>query len=103
MSAEIEQLIEAIIDSDFDSIRTLLQRGVDPNGYLDDAKLRPLHFAAQYNALEAAKLLITAGADISACTEPDRETPLAVAKLYNHKKFVDLLVRYVKKPHELPN
>lgn len=91
--SEIEQLIEAVVDNNLTLIKDLLQKGVDPNDYIDDAKLRPLHFAAQNNSLEAAKLLITAGADVNACTEPDGETALDIAKLYGHKKFVDFLAK----------
>lgn len=92
---ELEQLIVAVIDNNINRIKILLQKGVDPNGYLDEAKLRPLHFAAQNNSFEAAKLLITAGADINACTD-DQERVIDIAKLHKHDKFVDFLLRFIK-------
>lgn len=93
---ELENLIDAIITKNIKRVAYLLQKGIDPNGYLDSAKLQPLHFAAQSNFLEAAELLITAGADPNARTEPDHETPLDMAKLHSSQKLIDLLLRYVR-------
>jgi uncharacterized protein len=93
---ELEDLIDAIINNNLKRVKHLLQKKIDPNGYLDNAKLRPLHFAAQNNFLEAAQLLIAAGADPAARTEPDQETPLDMAKLHNSKSLIDLLIRCIK-------
>ena len=84
-------LIDAVIKGDVAQMKTLLEQGADPNMCLDAAKLRPLHFAAQNNAVEIAELLITAGADIHARTIPDGETPLDIARLHNNQEIVALL------------
>jgi len=92
----IENLVDAVIENDLVTIRDLLQKGVDPNGCVDEACLRPLHFAAQNNGVEAAKLLLAAGADIYTRTEPDHDTPYDIAKLFKHTAMMDLLMRYAQ-------
>jgi len=92
--SEIEQLIEAVVENNLARIKDLLQKGVDPNDYVDD-ELRPLHFAAQSNSVDAAQLLITAGADVNARTDPGQETALDIAKLHGHKQFVDFLTNHI--------
>lgn len=87
-------LIDAVINNDIEMVRQLLEEGADPNVCIDEAQLRPLHFAAQNNSLEIAKLLITAGADVHARTIPDDETPLEVAKLHGHRAFVELILSH---------
>lgn len=75
------ELLDSIIAHDLDKIKALIEKGVDVNGYEDHAKLRPLHFAVQYNFKAAIKVLIEAGADPFAQTS-EGETPLDIAKLY---------------------
>jgi len=93
---DTEKLVDAVIENNIDLIRNLLENGTDPNGVVDANHLRPLHFAAQNNGVEAAKLLLAAGADVTLRTEPDHDTPYDIAKLFGHKAFMDLLLRYVK-------
>lgn len=88
-------LITATIENNIDEVKRLLELGVDPNIYLDDAKLTPLHFAAQNNAIEIAMLLLEAGADPFASTSPDDETALNIANLHQHQQMVSLLVSYM--------
>jgi ankyrin repeat protein len=94
---EIGLLIDAVIKNDSTKVKNMLQMGVDPNGFLDEAKLRPLHFAAQNNSIESSQLLIAAGANIYACTEPDKETPIKIAEAYGNKKIIDLFLRSIDK------
>lgn len=88
------QLINAIIENNVDVVNNLLNAGVDPNECLDTAKITPLHYAAQNNALHVIPLLIEAGADLHAVTEPDELTPLEIALMHGHDKVVQILLAY---------
>jgi hypothetical protein len=46
----MKHLIEAVIADNPLEVQRLLDSGLDPNGWEDQAKVRPLHFAAHYNA-----------------------------------------------------
>lgn len=95
----MEQLIEAVIVNDSPQVEKLLRRGADPNGYEDDAQVRPLHFAAQHNSKACAELLILAGADTHVQTK-DGLTPLDIAKLHRHDEIVRLLQAHIPKDIE---
>jgi ankyrin repeat protein len=86
------RLIKAVIHKDSELVRALLSAGENPNHCLDAAKLTPLHFAAQHNALDIVPLLITAGANIH-----DGQTPLDIAKILGHKEMIILLEEYGSK------
>jgi uncharacterized protein len=83
--------IDAVISNDVEVVRNYLKQGTDPNMCLDGDNVTPLHFAAQHNALEVAKLLILAGAELHAKTTYGNETPLEVAKLHGHWQVVELI------------
>lgn len=87
--SDLAKLIEAVVANDAKLVQQLLLGGVDPNSYEDAAKVCPLHFAAQYNSLESALLLVRAGADIKAKTA-DGLTPLEIAEinLYGDRMLV---------------
>lgn len=90
----IQALIQAVINENVKTVKQLLQQGADPNGYEDADKIRPLHFVAQKKsdqALQIARLLIRAGADTLAETEPDKQTPLEIAKLMSCDAMVIIL------------
>lgn len=95
----MEQLIEAVIANDSTQVEELLRKGTDPNGYEDDAQVRPLHFAAQHNSKACAELLILAGGDTHARTK-DGLTPLDIAKLHRHDDLVRLLQAHIPKDIE---
>ena len=84
-------LINAIVQRDSTTVRNLLVAGADPNAVEDDAFVTPLHFAAQYNALDIAMLLLAAGAKVHAGTYPDQQTPQDIARLFQHQDMVLLL------------
>jgi ankyrin repeat protein len=90
------ELIKAAASNNIDEVKRLLDSGANPNSSIDSAKLTPLHFAAQKNGLEIAMLLLEAGADPFAYTEPDGETALDVAQLYNHQQMISLLMHYMQ-------
>lgn len=91
----MQYLIEAIEVDDDIQVANLLSSGMNPNGYEDYARVRPLHFAAQYNALRSAYLLLKAGADAS-CKTIDGLTPLEVARIHKHKEMILLLLQQAK-------
>ncbi len=86
----MEPLIQAVIHNEVAQVVTLLQQGADPNGYLDDAYISPLHFAAQCNAQETAMILLCAGADLHARTS-EGLTPVNLAELHGHQDMMHLL------------
>jgi uncharacterized protein len=87
----IEHLIEATIRNDVKEVYKLLKAGVNPNDYEDEAELRPIHFAALYNALDVVSLLVGAGADIHV-ENLAGETALNIAQQHNHKEMAFLLM-----------
>lgn len=91
----LEVLIDAVIENDVEVVNEILNRGFNPNQFLDAARVTPLHFAAQNGALEVIPLLVEAGADICACTQPEGQTPLDVALLHNHDSVVQVLLAYL--------
>lgn len=87
---DIGHLIEAVIIDDTAEVKKILEAGVDPNQYEDHAQLRPIHFAALYNALNAVPLLVAAGADVSAESH-EGVTALDIAKQHVYHEMVRLL------------
>ncbi len=87
-----QDLINAVLNNDIFQVKLLLENDTDPNQTDDDASVTPLHYAAQSNTLEIAKLLIAAGANCLAETD-DRQTPIQIAKLYGHLEMIKLLSR----------
>lgn len=84
-----QQLIEAIVSNNLNKARRCLARGANPNSYEDKAKIRPLHFAVLYHALECAKLLMTVGADPLA-RDHDGQTPFDLAQELNYPEVLHL-------------
>ncbi|HVV69652.1 MAG TPA: ankyrin repeat domain-containing protein [Gammaproteobacteria bacterium] len=87
----MEYFIEAVKADDAVRVEELLHSGIHPNQYEDSAMVTPLHFAAQHNSLQSAKVLIRAGAEIDAETA-DGVTPIEVARLYFHEDMIELLL-----------
>lgn len=88
-------LINAILKKDMHRVKNLLEQGADPNMYLDEAMIRPLHFAAQNNFLKIVPLLITAGADLYAQIQPEGHTPLDIARLHKNNAMVNVLQSFM--------
>jgi len=89
-------IIDAVINNDANLVKQLLDQGIDPNTTMDVAKVTPLHFAAQNNALNAAPVLIQAGANLRAKIDPEGMTPLDIAKLHKNQDMVELLEKFMK-------
>jgi ankyrin repeat protein len=74
----MNELFEAIFDLRFDRLRQLTQRpGVNVNGYYDGGT--PLGFACAVGSVEAAKILLEAGANPNALDERYGQSPLHFA------------------------
>lgn len=91
-------LIEATIKNNVAEVCFSLEKGADPNGYEDKAKLRPLHYATLYNAYDCAEILITHGANPLAEND-DGETPFDLAKLHRREKITHLFLRTQSNHH----
>lgn len=92
-------LIDAAKKNDAQKVKSLLEKGADPNATLDKAKITPLHFAVQSNALDVVPLLLAAGASLDNKTE-EEETPLDILKLNNQPEMLALLNRFVSNQTE---
>ncbi|MCH9770019.1 MAG: ankyrin repeat domain-containing protein [Gammaproteobacteria bacterium] len=97
------KLIEAVINNDVITVRDLLEQGADPNHTLDAAQITPLHYAAQNDTLEVVPILIEAGAEVDAQTEPDGQTPVEVAFLHGNERIAKTLLAYSLLDHESIN
>lgn len=86
-------LLDAVIGDHLQTAKDLLEQGADPNFFEDEAQIRPLHFAALYNAPEVIPLLVVAGADMLATTEHN-DTPLMIAERHDHPEVVTALKRF---------
>src|SRR5262245_263029 len=85
------RLADAVMRSDRDSVRTLLQQKADVNAAQPDGATA-LHWAARQNDLETAQLLIRAGAKPDAATRYG-VTPLYFAAQNGNAAMIDLLLR----------
>src|SRR5262245_53913821 len=91
------RLVEAVRNQDQLQVRTLLNQRVDVNSRSADGSTALL-WAAHWNALETARLLIRAGADANAAND-FRMTPLAQACTNGSAAFVDLLLKSGANPN----
>ncbi len=78
----------AIAKGDFEMVKKLIEMGSDVNAYSHEKT--PLMYAARYNHLEIAKLLIANGAKIKV-RDPRGRTALQYAELSNANEVVSLL------------
>ena len=76
-----------------DAVRALIAAGADVNALATAsfAPVTPLGTAANFGAVEVAKLLLEHGADTEK-TSDSRHTPLSVASANGHTTLVDLLL-----------
>ena len=91
---KMDELIRNIQCNNVEACNRLLAKGADPNGHEDIALIRPVHFAAAYNAGNTMLALLAAGANPHHQTI-DGQTAMNIAKLHNHDEIVQMLERYI--------
>jgi ankyrin repeat protein len=84
-------LIQAVRQGNVEAVAMLIQRGEDLNA-TDGDGLSALHWAAERGDLEAARVLIAAGASLDAGTRIGRYTPLHLASRGGHAAVVEALL-----------
>lgn len=80
MSNLINQLTKAVAANNIQKVIFLLERGVNPNGYLLPEKITPLHVAVTFRKIDIAKILLQAGADPLA-VDCEGDSVLAYSKM----------------------
>ncbi|MGF1557044.1 ankyrin repeat domain-containing protein [Paucihalobacter sp.] len=92
--AEVSSFCIAIVKGDFDTVKKLIDLGEDVNQKSNG--MAPLHYAAKYNRVEIAELLIDKGAKVSTkCNKG--YTAQKYAELSNAKDVAQLLKNFKKK------
>lgn len=82
---------DAAMEGDVEGIQTLLRSGADVNEPQPDG-MTALHWAADRNDDEVARLLLEAGADVTARTRIGEYTPLLVASRKGHAEVIRVLL-----------
>jgi ankyrin repeat protein len=87
------QLAEAAQTGNMNRLRELLDHNRDFANMPDEAGYTPLHYAAYFGHLEAARYLVSIGADVAAVSmDPLRNQPLHAAASSGHHEIVRLLL-----------
>jgi cytohesin len=87
------QLSEAGQTGNVARLRELLEHNRDFANMPDEAGYTPLHYAAYFGHLEAARYLVSIGADVAAISmDPLRNQPLHAAASGGHHEIVRLLL-----------
>jgi uncharacterized protein len=85
------RLADAVMRSDRDAARSLLQQKIDVNAAQPDG-MTALHWAARQNDLDTAQLLIRAGANVKSATRYG-VTALYLASVNGNATMIDALLR----------
>ncbi len=87
------ELSEAAQAGDTARLRSLLDGNPALASMPDDDGYTPLHYAAYFGHLEAARYLVSIGADVGAVSlDPLRNTPLHAAASSGHRELVEALL-----------
>lgn len=89
----VSDLIESVMKNESKKVKELLDRGVDPNAFEDDAKYTPLHIAISFRAVDVIPMLLAAGADMHSAND-EGQTPLERARLTNDRRILTLLENF---------
>ncbi len=84
-------VVEAAMRGDRDTVRSLLKEGDDVNSAQPDG-MTALHWAAQKNDVELAKLLLYGGANVRATTRIGGYTPLLIASKNGQTAMIETLL-----------
>lgn len=76
---------------DVNALQSLLREGELSVNSLDRERRTALHWAAKLGKLEAARILVRAGADLNA-VDPEGDTPLILAAEEGHSSLITLLL-----------
>ncbi|OAD61080.1 Ankyrin repeat and death domain-containing protein 1A [Eufriesea mexicana] len=87
-------LYEAVIKNEADTVRKVLKEAVDVDSR-NNFGMRPLHMAARYGHRDAVKMLINAGANVSAVNKK-QHTLLMCAAQGNNVRVVEYLAEAVE-------
>ena len=85
-------LADAVMNGNIEAVRTLLRQKVDVNAAQGDGTTA-LHWAAYREDVEAARLLLAAGANVKAKTRNGSITPLFMAARNGNAAILDLLLK----------
>ena len=88
-----ENLVQAVYQDNFESVKSQLQSGADINKPQDlwSEQASIFHFAVRLNRPEMVRLLIEEGATVNA-RDGDDLTPLHIASWYGNLEMVKLLI-----------
>ena len=95
-------MISAAIANNVEQLSQLITKGLDPNFVEDTDGITPLHYAAQYDCLEAVMCLIAAGAKVDAITI-DGYSPFDIANINKSFRVLEFLPRLVTTTHSSAN
>ena len=84
-------IADAVMDGDVEAVRALIRQGADVNEAQGDG-MTGLHWAARNNDVEAAELLLYAGANPEARTRIGAHTPLHVAGRLGRAEVMSVLL-----------
>jgi ankyrin repeat protein len=85
------QLADAVMRSDREAVRTLLQQKADVNASQVDG-MAAIHWAARQNDLDTLQMLIKAGAKVDRATRYG-VTPIYLASMNGNAAMIDTLIR----------
>src|SRR5262245_36494536 len=91
LRAANSEIADAVMNRNTEAVRTLLQKKADVNTPQADGATA-LHWAAHWNDVETADLLVAAGANVNAANR-EGVKPLAIASLNGSAAMIERLLK----------